>query len=81
MGANIIINGNNAVVQGVESLTGAEVMASDLRASVSLVISALCAKGETKIRKIHHLDRGYQTLEKKLMNCGAENIRIENDSV
>ena len=81
MGANIIINGNNAVVHGVKELMGAEVMASDLRASVSLVISGLCASGETKVRRVYHLDRGYQSLEKKLMNCGAEIIRVAGDSV
>ena len=81
MGANIIINGNNAVVHGVKELMGAEVMASDLRASVSLVISGLCASGETKVRRVYHLDRGYQALEKKLMNCGAEIIRVAGDSV
>ena len=81
MGANITINGNNAVVQGVDSLTGAEVMASDLRASVSLIIAGLCAKGETKVRRIYHLDRGYQSLEKKLANCGADIARIIGDVV
>ncbi len=81
MGANIIINGNNAVVHGVKELMGAEVMASDLRASVSLVISGLCASGETKVRRVYHLDRGYQALEKKLMNCGAEIVRLAGDSV
>ena len=81
MGANIIINGNNAVVHGVKELMGAEVMASYLRASVSLVISGLCASGETKVRRVYHLDRGYQALEKKLMNCGAEIIRVAGDSV
>lgn len=81
MGANIIINGNNAVVHGVKELMGAEVMASDLRASVSLIISGLCARGETKVRRVYHLDRGYQSLEKKLMNCGADIVRVIGDSV
>jgi UDP-N-acetylglucosamine 1-carboxyvinyltransferase len=81
MGANITINSNNAVVQGVDLLTGAEVMASDLRASVSLIIAGLCAKGETKVRRIYHLDRGYQSLEKKLANCGADISRIIGDVV
>lgn len=81
MGANIIINGNNAVIQGVDKLTGAEVMASDLRASVSLIISGLCAQGETKVRRVYHLDRGYESLEKKLVNCGADIVRIAGDSV
>lgn len=81
MGANITINGNSALVQGVDTLSGAEVMASDLRASVCLVIAGLCAKGETKIRRIYHLDRGYQSLEKKLANCGADISRIIGDTV
>lgn len=81
MGANIIINGNRAVVRGVPELKGAEVMASDLRASVSLVIAGLVATGETKIRRIYHLDRGYQSLEKKLANCGADIIRVTGDTV
>ncbi len=80
MGANITINGNEATIQGVKELTGAEVMASDLRASVSLIISGLCAKGETKVRRIYHLDRGYQSLEKKLSNCGADVSRIVGDA-
>lgn len=81
MGANIIIKGNRAVVRGVPELKGAEVMASDLRASVSLVIAGLVATGETKIRRIYHLDRGYQSLEKKLANCGADIIRVTGDTV
>lgn len=81
MGANINLDGNKALVKGVQSLTGAEVMASDLRASVSLVIAGLCAKGETKIRRVYHLDRGYQFLEKKLAACGADIARIQGDKV
>jgi UDP-N-acetylglucosamine 1-carboxyvinyltransferase len=81
MGANITVRGNNATIQGVESLNGAEVMASDLRASVSLIISGLCAKGETRIRRVYHLDRGYQSLENKLAECGAEIERIAGDYV
>ncbi|PCJ23665.1 MAG: UDP-N-acetylglucosamine 1-carboxyvinyltransferase [Rickettsiales bacterium] len=76
MGADITIRDHSAVVQGVDALTGAVVMASDLRASVSLVISGLCAKGETTIRRVYHLDRGYQSLEKKLANCGADILRV-----
>lgn len=81
MGANITINGNKALVNGVSELKGAEVMASDLRASVSLVIAGLVANGETKIRRIYHLDRGYQSLEKKLANCGADISRVTGDTV
>ena len=81
MGANITIDGNKALVDGVPELKGAEVMASDLRASVSLVIAGLVANGETKIRRIYHLDRGYQSLEQKLANCGADISRITGDTV
>lgn len=81
MGANITINGNHAVVKGVKNLSGADVMASDLRASVSLVIAGLAAEGETKIRRVYHLDRGYQSIEKKLSACGADIVRIKGDSV
>lgn len=81
MGANISINGHSATVRGVSSLVGAEVMASDLRASVSLVLAGLVAKGETKIRRIYHIDRGYVDLEDKLQKCGADIRRIHNDVV
>lgn len=81
MGANIKIEGNKALVNGVSELKGAEVMASDLRASVSLVIAGLVATGETKIRRIYHLDRGYQSLEQKLANCGAKISRVTGDTV
>jgi len=81
MGADINIDGNKATVNGVTELKGAEVMASDLRASVSLIIAGLAAKGETKVRRIYHLDRGYQALEKKLSDCGADISRIIGDTV
>ena len=81
MGANININGNTANIVGVSSLNGAEVMASDLRASVSLIIAGLAATGTTKVRRIYHLDRGYQSLEKKLALCGADIERVKGDSV
>jgi UDP-N-acetylglucosamine 1-carboxyvinyltransferase len=81
MGANITINGHSAVIRGVSNLSGAEIMASDLRASVSLVIAGLAANGDTKIRRIYHLDRGYETIEKKLSACGASIKRISGDSV
>ncbi|MDR0296860.1 MAG: UDP-N-acetylglucosamine 1-carboxyvinyltransferase [Rickettsia sp.] len=81
MGANITIKGNSARVRGVPFLTGTEVMASDLRASVSLVLVGLAANDTTKIHRIYHLDRGYQTLEKKLSNCGANIVRVTGDSV
>ncbi|WP_425362666.1 UDP-N-acetylglucosamine 1-carboxyvinyltransferase [Candidatus Tisiphia endosymbiont of Hybos culiciformis] len=81
MGANITVKGNSAIIHGVPFLTGAEVMASDLRASVSLVLAGLAANDTTKIHRIYHLDRGYQTLEKKLSNCGANIVRVTGDSV
>ena len=81
MGANITVDGNHAVVRGVQALSGAEVMASDLRASVSLILAGLAAIGTTKVRRVYHLDRGYQSLEKKLSACGADIVRIRGDSV
>tara|TARA_B100001250_G_scaffold414198_1_gene451240 strand:- start:2513 stop:3772 length:1260 start_codon:yes stop_codon:yes gene_type:complete len=77
MGANISINSNSAKIRGVKSLKSAELMATDLRASVSLVLAALLAKGSTKISRIYHLDRGYLNLEKKLSNCGAVIKRLK----
>ena len=76
MGARIELRGNVAVVTGVERLSGAQVMATDLRASASLVIAALAAEGETVIDRIYHLDRGYEALEKKLAALGARVERI-----
>jgi UDP-N-acetylglucosamine 1-carboxyvinyltransferase len=76
MGANINLHASSAMVRGVDKLTGAEVMATDLRASSSLVIAALAAEGETKINRVYHLDRGYERLEEKLSACGAEIERI-----
>ena len=72
MGANITIHGSSALVRGVEKLYGAEVMATDLRASSSLVLAALAAEGETFVNRVYHLDRGYEGLEKKLADCGAQ---------
>lgn len=71
MGANITVHGNSAIVRGVPKLTGAEVMATDLRASVALVLAALVAEGETTINRIYHLERGYENLVEKLSACGA----------
>ena len=76
MGANITIHGSSALVRGVEKLFGAEVMATDLRASSSLVLAGLAAEGETIINRVYHLDRGYENLEKKLAACGAEIERL-----
>lgn len=78
MGANISINGHLATIIGGTKLFGAEVMATDLRASSSLVIAALAAQGETTINRIYHLDRGYEKLEDKLNACGAKVKRIIN---
>ena len=76
MGANITIQGNSAIVRGVESLKGAEVMATDLRASASLVLAALVAEGTTTINRIYHLDRGYEDIVGKLGNVGAKIERV-----
>jgi UDP-N-acetylglucosamine 1-carboxyvinyltransferase len=76
LGADITIDGNAAVVRGVERLQGAAVMATDLRASASLVIAGLVAQGETLIDRIYHLDRGYEALEAKLGALGARVERI-----
>ncbi len=75
LGAKINIRGNKAIVNGNCNFIGAEVMATDLRASVSLILAALVAKGKTKINRIYHLDRGYENIDLKLSNCGAEIIR------
>jgi len=76
MGCNIQINGNQAIIEGVDSLWGAEVMATDLRASASLILAGLCAKGETKVDRIYHIDRGYERIEEKLNYLGANIIRL-----
>ena len=75
LGADITVRGNEAIVHGVQSLHGAPVMATDLRASVSLVIAALVAEGETTVNRIYHLDRGFERLEEKLGRCGAKITR------
>lgn len=77
MGANISLEGNTAVTCGVETLTGAQVMATDLRASASLVIAGLVATTETQVDRIYHIDRGYQNIEDKLQGLGADIIRVE----
>ena len=76
MGANIEIKNQTAIIKGPSKLTGAEVMATDLRASVSLVLAGLVADNRTIINRIYHLDRGYEFLEKKLKNCKARIKRI-----
>jgi UDP-N-acetylglucosamine 1-carboxyvinyltransferase len=77
MGANINLHGGSAMVRGVPKLTGAPVMATDLRASVSLVLAGLAAEGETIVNRVYHLDRGYERLEEKLAACGAKVERIK----
>ena len=76
LGAHIRLEGDTAIVDGVDRLLGAPVMATDLRASVSLVIAALAAEGETTVNRVYHLDRGFEQLEQKLRACGADIERI-----
>jgi UDP-N-acetylglucosamine 1-carboxyvinyltransferase len=76
MGANITVHQASALVRGVPRLTGAPVMATDLRASVSLVIAGLVAAGETLVNRVYHLDRGYERIEEKLSGCGARIERL-----
>jgi len=77
MGANVTIHHDSALVRGVAQLRGAEVMATDLRASVSLAIAGLAAQGETTLHRVYHLDRGYERLEEKLAACGADIERLK----
>ena len=79
LGANITIDGNTATVRGVDRLAGAPVMATDLRASASLVVAALVADGETTVDRIYHLDRGYEHMERKLAALGADVVRVEGN--
>ncbi len=76
LGANITLHGTTAFVRGVDQLYGAEVMATDLRASVGLVLAGLVAEGETVVHRIYHLDRGYEAIDKKLIQCGADIRRM-----
>ncbi|HQT46444.1 MAG TPA: UDP-N-acetylglucosamine 1-carboxyvinyltransferase [Acidocella sp.] len=76
MGARINAHGSSAIIRGVKKLSGAQVMATDLRASFSLVLAALAAEGETTISRVYHLDRGYESVEEKLKACGARIERI-----
>jgi UDP-N-acetylglucosamine 1-carboxyvinyltransferase len=77
MGANIRIQGNSAIIQGVGSLSGAQVMATDLRASASLILAGLAAEGVTEVSRVYHLDRGYEGLDKKLAKLGANIKRVK----
>ena len=78
MGADITVRGRSAVVRGVKSLVGAPVMATDLRASMSLVLAGLAAEGETVVNRVYQLDRGYERLEEKLSAVGADIERISD---
>ena len=79
MGANITVHGSSALVRGQAKLTGAEVMATDLRASFSLIMAGLVADGETVLNRVYHLDRGYERVEDKLAACGADIERIKGE--
>ncbi|SMN10537.1 UDP-N-acetylglucosamine 1-carboxyvinyltransferase [uncultured Candidatus Thioglobus sp.] len=78
MGANLTLEGNTVLCKGVKSLTGANLMATDLRASASLVLAGLAAKGTTTIERVYHLDRGYETIEEKLKSLGAQIERVQD---
>ena len=79
MGADISITGNTATVRGPRKLTGAPIQASDLRASASLVLAGLCASGETLIDRVYHIDRGYETIVRKIRSLGADIERITDN--
>jgi UDP-N-acetylglucosamine 1-carboxyvinyltransferase len=77
MGADIRIQGNTAIIQGVGNLSGAQVMATDLRASASLILAGLAADGTTEVSRVYHLDRGYEGLDQKLAKLGANIKRVK----
>ena len=76
MGANIDVEGNRAIIHGVNKLSGAPVMASDLRAGAVLVLAGLVAEGETVVTRVYHIDRGYESIERKLEGVGADIVRL-----
>ena len=78
MGADISVDGRTAWVKGKSKLTGTTVMATDLRASAGLVLAGLVADGETHVRRVYHLDRGYESLESKLSALGADVVRVKD---
>jgi len=80
LGADISVHAGEARVRGVEKLTGAPVMATDLRASISLVIAGLVAEGETTVGRVYHLDRGFERMEEKLGACGADVRRVKGEA-
>jgi UDP-N-acetylglucosamine 1-carboxyvinyltransferase len=79
LGADITVNDNIATVVGVEKLTGAKVMSTDLRASASLILAGLAAEGTTEVLRVYHLDRGYEQIEKKLSQLGADIERASGE--
>ena len=79
LGADVALESNTAIIKGVNHLSGAPVMASDLRASAGLVLAGLAAEGETDIKRIYHLDRGYEHIDTKLRELGASVERLEDD--
>jgi UDP-N-acetylglucosamine 1-carboxyvinyltransferase len=81
MGAEIHVDGRMAVIRGVKKLTGAKVMASDLRASAALILAGLVAEGDTEVLRVYHLDRGYERIEKKLQKLGAEVRRVREPTL
>ncbi len=81
MGADIRVVGNTAIVHGVESISGAKVMATDLRASASLIIAGLAAYGRTEVSRIYHIDRGYEHIEEKLQSLGAKIVRVKDENL
>jgi UDP-N-acetylglucosamine 1-carboxyvinyltransferase len=76
MGADIRVEGNTAIIQGVRKLKGAPVMATDLRASASLILAGIAAEGDTTVQRIYHIDRGYERIEEKLQQLGASIRRV-----
>ena len=78
MGCDILVSGNTANINGVNHLSGAPVMATDLRASASLILAGLCAEGDTIVDRIYHIDRGYERIEEKLNYLGANITRLPN---
>jgi UDP-N-acetylglucosamine 1-carboxyvinyltransferase len=77
MGANIVLENGTAIINGVENLSGAPVMASDLRASAALVLAGLQAEGITEVNRVYHIDRGYEMIDEKLNALGAEIERVK----
>jgi UDP-N-acetylglucosamine 1-carboxyvinyltransferase len=77
MGAKVTLRGNSALIEGVEVLSGAPVMCTDLRASAALILCALVAKGRSEIQRVYHLDRGYEKIDEKLTKLGAKIVRVK----